>query len=88
MWSLMRLTIRTDRGTSRGRVPNLPGQERSRIGLRDRLGVRLEREVPGVEEADVGIGDVALETPLRRPGRKKGSFLPQTARNRGRCLRK
>ena len=54
---------------------------------RDLLGVRLQREVAGVEEADNCTRNVALES-LRAGGRKNGSFLPHTARNGGLWVRK
>jgi hypothetical protein len=40
----------------------------------DRLGVRLEREVPGLEEADVGLRDVAPER--LRAGRQEEGVVP------------
>jgi hypothetical protein len=52
----------------------------------DLLHVRLEREMAGVVEADLGVRNVALKS--LGAGRKKGSLLPHTASSGGRFWRK
>lgn len=53
---------------------------------RDFRSTALEREMTGVEQVDFGVRVVASEG--LPAGRKKGSFLPHTARSGGRCVRK
>jgi hypothetical protein len=48
----------------------------------DLTGMRFQREMARVEEADDSPRNIALER-LGTGGRKKGSFLPQAARNGG-----
>ncbi len=47
-------------------------------GGRDLFRVGFQSEVAGVDEADAGVGQAALEG-FGTPGRKNGSFLPHTA---------
>ena len=67
-------------------VCHLLGEELGDRGC-DLLGVGLQGEVTGVDETNVGVGDVALEG--FSPGRRKnGSFLPHTASRGGLLARK
>jgi hypothetical protein len=53
----------------------------------DLLDVGLQGKVTGVDETNVGVGDVALER-LDPAGKKNGSFLPHTASRGGLLVRK
>ena len=55
--------------------------------LRDLLRVGLQREVSGVEQADIGIRNIALEGFGSR-GHEEWVVLAPTARNGGWCFRK
>jgi len=54
---------------------------------RDLWGMRLQREMTGVEEA-YGAPEMSRLNAPAPGGRKKGTFLPHTARNRGLWVRK
>ncbi len=56
-------------------------------GRRDLRGVRLQREVAGVDEADDRIRDVALKC-LGARRQEEGIVLPHTARKGGLWVRK
>lgn len=62
---------------------NLAG-EKIPNSVSDFFSVRFQREVPGIEELDLRIGNTAHEG-LGTGGRKNESFLPHTPRKRGRC---
>jgi len=54
---------------------------------RDFGSVRLQREMPGIEELNPRVRDV-LSKSLGAPGMKKGSFLPHIASSGGCAFRK
>jgi len=86
---LVSLTIKRPNRLHRSDVSNGVSR-RLRTGLSQEIryrggnfsGMRLQREVAGIEELDLSVREIASKGPAPA-GRKKGSLSPQIARNLG-----